>query len=124
MQQSQQIANELQRRYDIDHASRRIARAESDIPICFELITPEWFTAVLCQTFPGVHVTAFRLSAEDDGSTNRRRIFLEYDADVALPRVIFAKATHALQNRLLGRIFGGVDAEHGFYRLLRPVLAV
>jgi aminoglycoside/choline kinase family phosphotransferase len=111
-------------------AERRDARppvSADDLPLSYEAITPEWLTSVLCRQSPGARVVSFRLGPADDGNSNRRRVFLEYDdhpASSALPRQVFCKATHGLANRISLGLPGAIQCEVNFYNLVRPLLSV
>ncbi|MET0546308.1 MAG: phosphotransferase [Caulobacterales bacterium] len=90
--------------YERDMREQPKARKAGDIPISYEAITPEWMTALLCKDTPGAEVTEIRLGEPDSGTSNRRRIFLSYNAAgqaAGLPKSVFCKAAHALSNRLL-----------------------
>jgi len=77
--------------------------APKQVPPSYDAITGEWLSEVLCRGFPGAKVVAHRFDERDDGSSNRRRIFLEYNdvgARVAcLDRVL--QGCETLNNRLV-----------------------
>ena len=109
-----------------EQISKPMARDAADIPVSYEAITPEWLTAILCRDVAGAAVTAFRLDVPDSGTSNRRRIFLEYNAtgaNAGLPASVFCKATHALENRILLST-AGIESEVRFYNEIRPMLAI
>lgn len=90
--------------YRKDVAERRKVVRANEVPPFYDAITTEWLSAVLCSRIPGSKVTAFHFDQSDDGTCNRRRIFLDYNQaghDALLPRTIFCKAAHNLANRLL-----------------------
>ena len=60
-----------------DHA-RPVFRAE-DVPPSYEAVTDEWLTDVLCTQVRDARVIGHSFDKRDDGSSNRRRIFLEYN---------------------------------------------
>src|SRR5579863_9734580 len=94
-----------------------------DIPLSYDLITPQWLTGVLGRSYPGAKVISFTLGKPDDGSYNRRRIFLTYDevgGSPDLPRSVFCKASHALANRLMFGNSGSIRTEVIFYNEIRP----
>ncbi len=97
-----------------------------DIPWRYEAITPQWMTHILCKDHPGAEVVAVRLDVPDSGTSNRRRIFIDYnDAGNAggLPRSVFCKATVDLLNRLLLST-SALVSETSFYNQIRPQLAI
>src|SRR5688572_30018990 len=88
--------------YEEEQRTARPPLTADDLPLRYEAITPEWLTSVLCGKAPGARVVSFRLGPADDGNSNRRRVFVEYNDDPAsasLPRQVFCKATHGLANR-------------------------
>lgn len=117
----------ITRHFEEGRARSRPAVAATDIPISYEAFTPEWLTAVLCGGVPGARVEAFDFDARDDGTTNRRRIFLTYNeagAAAGLPASVFSKATIDLNNRLTLGACGSAHAEATFYAKVRPRLAI
>lgn len=103
-----------------------VARELGDIPVSYEAIAPEWFTAILCRDTPEAVVTGIRLDEPDTGTSNRRRIFIEYNAvgtAARLPESVFCKATHALENRIL-LATAGTKSEVRFYNEIRPLLDI
>jgi len=112
--------------YERDMRERPSALSAADIPISYEAITPEWLTEILCRKIPGAFVTGFRLDAPDSGTSNRRRIFVDYNStgrDAGLPPSIFCKATHDLVNRIL-LSSTGTFSEVSFYNRVRPLLDI
>ncbi|MDT4853709.1 Phosphotransferase enzyme family protein [compost metagenome] len=68
-----------------------------------------------------------RLSEPDNGSANRRKIYLKYNAQgqaAGLPEALFCKASHDLQNRIVLGMSGGARCEVLFYRDVRPHLSI
>ncbi|MGE0487105.1 MAG: phosphotransferase [Gammaproteobacteria bacterium] len=108
-------------------AAGPVTRADQ-IPLGYEYITPEWLTAVLTARHGSdVKVTACRLSEADEGTSSRRRIYLEYnEAGVAdgLPRSVFCKSTHHLENRFIIGMNGGIEAEVTFFDKVRDRLDI
>jgi aminoglycoside phosphotransferase (APT) family kinase protein len=99
----------------------------TSLPLSYEDITTEWLTNALCAGVPGARVEAFELAAPDNGTSNRRRIRLRYNAPGqrhGLPTAIFCKATHGLLNRLALGTCGAAYAEQVFYRDIRPLLEI
>jgi hypothetical protein len=110
--------------FEHERTSMPIARSAADIPISYEAITPEWLTSVLCSSNLEAKVLRFKLGEDDNGTSNRRRIFLSYNAAgeaAALPRSVFCKATHDLANRLI-LSNGGTMSEVIFYNKVRPLV--
>jgi hypothetical protein len=102
-------------------------RAASDLPLSYEAITDEWLTNVLCPRYPQARVVAHQLGPIDEGSTSRRRIFIDYNdvgQKTSLPRSLFAKASHNLSARLSGGIAGAVFGEYTFYTKIRPLIEI
>lgn len=102
------------------------ATAYGEIPVSYEAITPEWLTAILCRDVPGARVSGHRLGEVDSGTSNRRRIFLDYNEAghaAGLPPSIFCKATHDLVNRIL-LSSTGTYSEVSFYNRVRPLLDI
>jgi len=67
------------------------------------------------------------LDAPDDGSNNRRRIFVEYNEqgnEAGLPPSVFCKATHGLANRLMLGHSGAILCEFTFYQYARNLLDI
>src|SRR5690606_11428400 len=97
------------------------------LPLSYEAMTTKWLTQVLCDKNPEAEVIAFRLDAEDEGTTNRRRIFLTYNRAgelAGLPATIFCKATHKLSNRLSQANVGTIQGEVAFYGKYRQLLDI
>lgn len=109
-----------------EQVEKPIARNYGDIPVSYEAITPEWMTAILCRDTPGAEVTAVRLGEVDSGTSNRRRIHVEYNEagkTAGLPRSVFCKATHDLANRILLST-AGTRSETRFFNEIRPTLDI
>ncbi len=120
----EQIAAAYER--DKPHLQDKVFKA-SELPLSYEAITPDWLTSVLCARHPGAAVTGHRLDVPDNGSSNRRKIYLEYnDAGrrAGLPTALFCKATHDLPNRMTLGVSGGAHGEVTFYNHLRPLLNI
>jgi Phosphotransferase enzyme family len=112
--------------FERDQREDRPAVAPSDIPWRYEAITPEWMTHILCRDHPEAHVVSVTLDVPDTGTSNRRRIFVDYnDAGTALglPRSVFCKATVDLRNRLLLST-SALLSETTFYNQIRPQLPI
>lgn len=112
--------------YQRDQQENRPAVAPGDIPWRYEAITPEWMTHILCRNHPAAKVIAVSLDVEDSGTSNRRRVFVEYNAAgqaLGLPRSVFCKATVDLRNRLLLST-SALLSETTFYNQIRPQLSI
>jgi Phosphotransferase enzyme family len=117
----------ITRLYEEDQASARKAVAAEDIPISYEAITPTWLTNVLCGGHPGAEVVAFRLGPPDDGTSGRRRIYLEYNeagTAAGLPATVFGKSSQELIHRISYRLNLSTRAESNFYNVVRPQLSI
>ncbi len=98
------------------------ARTIEDVPLSYQAITPEWMTAVLCRDAPGAAVTDVRLGEASDGSSNRQRIFVDYNAagrDAGLPKSVFCKGALKLPNRVLLGISLNTAGEPNFFNLIQ-----
>jgi hypothetical protein len=97
-----------------------------DIPWRYEAITPEWMTHILCRDHAEARVVSITLDVADSGTSNRRRIFIDYNEAgriLDLPRSVFCKATVDLTNRILLST-SALLSETSFYNLIRPQLAI
>jgi hypothetical protein len=119
------VAERIRKLYEAEASERKLAVLASDIPFSYESITAEWLTNILCRNVPNAYVTEFSLDEPDEGTANRRRIFLKYNeaGDAAgLPSSVFCKATQGLRNRIHLGLAGGTHCEVTFYRNVRPHL--
>ena len=108
-----------------EQAAAAPALSLDDIPANYECITDQWLTAVMCRDVPGAEVTGHKLDTPDEGTNNRRRVFLSYNAvgqSAGLPSSVFCKATCGLRNRLMLAHSGAIRCEVGFYRHVRSEL--
>lgn len=115
----------IRRLHAAEAAAGRKATQPGDIPFNYEAITPEWMTHVMCGNHASARVTEVTLDVPDDGTSNRRRIFLKYNAagDAAgMPPSVFCKATTAVLNRINMALSGGIQSETAFYHKIRPLL--
>jgi hypothetical protein len=123
----QATPDQIHAAYQAETALNREAVTAQDLPLSFEAITDRWLTAVLCSQVPGAAVTSHTLGAPDNGSANRRKIALQYNAAgqaAGLPASIFCKATHGLTNRFVLGVSGAAYAEALFYNRVRPALEI
>ena len=98
-----------------------------ELPSRYENITPKWLSAILCTSVPGAEVVAFRLDEEDPGTSNRRRVFVDYNQegqDANLPDSIFCKATMGFVNRIALGLTRGIHNEVIFFNQMRPDLNI
>lgn len=112
--------------FERDQREDRPAVAAGDIPWRYEAITPEWMTQILCREHPDAKVVAISLDVPDSGTSNRRRIFVDYNeagTALGLPRSVFCKATVDLRNRLLLST-SALLSETTFYNQIRPQLLI
>lgn len=103
-----------------------VTKAEQ-VPPSYGAITLEWLNDVLCRDRGDVRVTEFSFDERDDGSSNRRRIWLGYNAagqDADLPSSVFCKAAESLENRIVLGVSDTARAEADFYRLVQPRLSI
>lgn len=120
------VAARITSAYERDVAEQRKVYSAAEIPPFYESMTPEWLTAILCKDVPGAMVVSYRLDIADDGTSNRRRVFIVYNsagAAAGLPRSVFCKATVDLVNRILLST-SAVFSEVSFYTRIRPGLDV
>jgi thiamine kinase-like enzyme len=113
--------------FERDQRSGAKATQPTDIPVSYEAMTPEWLTHVLCRGHAGAKVVDFSLGEVDNGSSNRRRIFLTYNAAgqaAGLPASVFCKASHVLINRISLGLSGAARGEANFYNNVRPLLDI
>ncbi len=113
--------------YQREAAAAAKVYTKDEIPMSWDLITPEWLTDILIEAGSAACVTSFRLDQQDEGTASRRRIFLEYnDAGRAagLPATVFGKSTQHLENRYIIGMNGGIEAEVSFYQVVRPTLDI
>jgi Phosphotransferase enzyme family len=121
----QDLMDKIAARIAWEQRENPIARNYGDVPVSYDAITLEWLTAILCKDHPGCEVTAFNLDTPDQGSTNRRRIFLSYNKnDGSLPASVFCKCAHDATNRYTLTVSGAAAGEIFFYGELRPQLDI
>jgi thiamine kinase-like enzyme len=123
----QDLSAQIRELYQQEQAANKAPVTEQDIPLSYEAITSEWLTNVLCKATPGAKVESFELSPPDNGSSNRRKISIRYNASgkqAGLPEKIFCKATQDLANRMVLGISGGLHGEITYYKHVRPLLDI
>ncbi|CAG9955761.1 unnamed protein product [Clonostachys rosea f. rosea IK726] len=117
--------DQIRRLFEEEARNPPIPRDYGDIPISYDVITRDWLTATLARNYTNTVVKNFTLGPEDNGSANRRRIAIEWegaDAD-KLPRSVFCKAAHSLENRIILSV-GGTYSETCFYNEIRPKIDI
>ena len=105
---------------ELDHD--RPVTDPDQVPTTYKSMTPEWLTKVICTKVPGAAVSEFNFDSRDDGSSNRRRIFLTYNAAgqaSGLPPTVFCKAAESLANRIVLAVSATSLAEANFYNKVR-----
>lgn len=98
-----------------------------ELPLSYESLTDEWLTAALCRQVAGAKVIGHSLGVVDTGSSNRRKLALQYNEagrQADLPTQLFCKASQDLANRIVLGISGGARCETVFYRDVRPLLDI
>ena len=110
-----------------EFARNQTVTQANEIPISYECISSEWLSKVMCAKTPGAAVIAHSLDTPDEGTTNRRRIFLRYNAAgvaAELPASVFCKASQSLPSRLLLGLNGCVEREVDFHNRVRSRLTI
>ena len=118
---------EIKERYEQERKAHKRPTTINELPFTYEAITPAWLTAVLGRDHVGAAVESYTLGPVDDGTSNRRRIALEWNAAgqaAGLPDKLFCKGTQSLESRYMLGMNEGVQAEVNFYNLVRPTLPV
>ena len=113
--------------FEQEQRERRIARTLDDIPARFELISNEWLGRVLCAGVAGAEVTGYTLDIDSAGTTNRGRIFLQYNAAgqaAGLPPSVFCKATQTLESRFILGLNNCAEGEIIFHNKVRALLDI
>jgi hypothetical protein len=124
---SQTLADQIDAAFAEEQAHPPVALTRADIPRSYESITDAWLSDVLCRAVPAAAVTSHRLGPNDDGTNNRRRIHLSYNAAgqaAGLPASVFCKATFGLANRQMLGHSGGVLCEVTFQNHARALLDI
>jgi hypothetical protein len=112
---------------EVERAQGRALTSRDELPLSYEEITPTWLTSVLATDTPGAEVTAHRLGEEDEGTSSRRHIHLEWNEAgrrAGMPASVFSKSTMTLESRYLLGMNGGIAAEAVFYNRVLPTLDV
>lgn len=117
------LADQIQKAFEREQ-ERGIQSVVSanELPQSYESITDTWLTDVLCRKVPGAEVIGHTLGPVDNGSSNRRKVGVQYnDAGIsaALPQKLFCKASHSLENRFVLGMSGAAEFEANFYNKIR-----
>ena len=121
------LAEQIDAAWDREQIAPPPLRTRDDIPRSYDAITDSWLTAVLCARHSGAAVIGHDLGPPDDGTNNRRRIHLRYNAAGAaagLPGSVFCKATFGLANRQMLGASGGVLCEVTFHSEARAMIEI
>lgn len=121
------LLEQIQSAYERDRQRAAAPLRLDELPLSYEAITPEWLDHAICRTIPGASVLSLRLSAPDNGSSNRRILYLQYNEPgvrANLPRALFCKASHDLPNRITLGISGAAHCETLFYARIRSDLQI
>lgn len=121
------LVEEIKAVYAEEEASGRLAVTLADVPHSYERITPEWMSELLCTGTPGAKVEKVTLGEASSGSSNRQRIFLEYDdagRAAGLPLSVFCKGSVALANRVLLGMSLTARGEPHFFNRIRDRVAI
>lgn len=121
------LTEQIQAEFAADERNPALAVNPGDIPINYDRITPEWLTHIVCRGHPGARVMSHRLDEPDDGTGNRRRIFLTYNnagTEARLPSSVFCKASEKLVNRIVMGTCGLIAGETAFYNRFSPLLDI
>jgi Phosphotransferase enzyme family len=121
------LEDQIRSAFAAERAAPQVALRPEDIPQSYESITDEWLTHHLCAGIGGAKVVGHELGLPDEGTNNRRRIYLRYNAEgnrAGLPASIFAKATSGLRNRLMLGHSGAIHCEVTFYREVQAGLDI
>jgi hypothetical protein len=97
------------------------------LPVSFDDITTQWLSGTLCRNHPGAEVLDYRLEPVEQGTTNRVRLHVVYNAageKAALPTRLFCKASQGLSNRITLGLSGAAEAEVSFYNYIRPFVDI
>lgn len=113
--------------YAREQAEQRVVTELDEIPFRYELISDQWLTKALCAPVPGAKVVGHTLDTPDEGTSNRRRIFLTYNeagTRAGLPDSVFCKATQSLESRYILGLNGCAQGEITFHNKVRPLLDI
>jgi len=119
---------QIQQAYDKDQQRRgQKVYDPAVLPVSFDDITAQWLTGTLCREHPGAEVVDWRAESVEQGTTNRVRLHVVYNAagqNAGLPTLLFCKASHGLSNRVTLALSSAAEAEVNFYNNVRPLLDI
>jgi aminoglycoside phosphotransferase (APT) family kinase protein len=118
---------ELTRAYETERETKPKAVEATDVPGNYDAITPQWLTRILCRDVPGAEVVSFTQGEKDDGSSNRRRLFLTYNRAgerAGLPATVFCKGAEELKSRIMLGMAGTSLGEVNFFNKVRHRLDI
>jgi len=121
------VVEDIRRVYAEEEGRQAMAEHLTDVPHNYMRLTPQWFTELLCRDVPGAEVTGLTLAEASNGSSNRQRILLRYNAAgdrAGLPPSVFCKASQSLLNRIMLGSSGTAKGETDFFTKVRPVLEI
>ena len=121
------LVDRISKAYEADQARAHEPLRIGSLPLSYEALTNEWLSDALCRGIAGTQVVSYSLGPVDTGSSNRRRIRIEYNAAgqaAQLPTRLFCKASQDLANRLVLGTSGAARCETLFYQDLRPLLDI
>lgn len=119
--------DQIRQRFEAEQANPIIPETKADMPPSYESITPRWLTDVLAGDIPGAEVVAHTLGPQDDGTSNRRKIAVQWNEagrKAGLPDKLFCKGTQSLESRYILGMNEGVQAEVNFYNVLQAEVDV
>ncbi len=118
---------EIKREFEREQSVCEPLLSADRLPTSYEAITPAWMGHALANPYPAAAVVSLRLGDVDEGTSSRRRIFLEWNQAgkrAGLPTSVFCKGSLHLENRYMLALNGGIEAEVNFYNLVRPGLPI
>ena len=118
---------QIKQRFQAEQTSPVTPMTKADMPLNYESITPQWLTDVLANGVPGAEVESHELGPHDDGTSNRRKIAVRWNAagrKAGLPAKLFCKGTQSLESRYMLGMNEGVQAEVNFYNVLQEKVEV
>ena len=95
---------EIKERYEQERKAQKSPSTRDELPFTYEAITPAWLTTVLAQEYRDAVVQSYTLGPVDNGTSNRRRIVLQWNAagvTAGLPDKLFCKGTQSLESRYM-----------------------
>lgn len=118
---------QIKQRFEAEQANPITPLTATDMPPTYESITQEWLTNVLAAQVPGAALLSHTLGSPDNGTSNRRKISLQWNdvgEKAGLPQKLFCKGTQSLESRYILGMNEGVQAEVNFYNILQQKVDV